>query len=104
MGQCIIVLGQGPNGVLIYDKYKDFTAHYNAVNSKQIVNTAGAGNALFACFLHYFLKTGDSKTAIHKALLFASNYIGYMGTSNGFMTEEELEHWDNLIWNPRNAM
>ena len=100
----IIVLGQGENGVLIYDKYKDFSAHYNAVNSKQIVNTAGAGNALFACFLHYFLKTGDSKISIHKALLFASNYIGYMGTSNGFMTEEQLEHWDNLIWNPRNAM
>jgi ribokinase len=99
----IIILGQGDKGVMIYDKAKEYTAHYDAVNTRQIVNTAGAGNALFACFLHYYLKTADSKLAIHKASLFASNKIGYMGTSNGFMTEEQLEQWDNLIWNPRNA-
>ncbi|MBE5916932.1 MAG: carbohydrate kinase family protein [Pseudobutyrivibrio ruminis] len=99
----IIILGQGENGAIIYDKNKDFTVHYDAVNTKQVVNNAGAGNALFACFLHYYLKTADSKLSIHKALLFASNKIGYMGTSNGFMTEEQLEQWDNLIWNPRGA-
>ena len=100
----IIILGQGEKGAIIYDKVKDFTVHYDAVNSGQIVNTAGAGNALFACFLHYFLKTGDSKVAVHKALLFAANKIGYMGTSNGFMTEEQLEHWDEVIWNPRGML
>ena len=100
----IILLGQGEQGVVMYDKNKEFTAHYDPVRSGQIVNTAGAGNALFACFLHYYLKTQDSKVAIHKALLFAANKIGYMGTSNGFMTEEQLEHWDQLIWNPRNSM
>ncbi|MBO6214367.1 MAG: carbohydrate kinase family protein [Lachnospiraceae bacterium] len=100
----IIILGQGAQGVIIYDKVKDFTVHYDAVRAGNIVNTAGAGNALFACFLHYYLKTGDSKAAIHKALLFAANKIGYMGTSNGFMTEEQLEQWDQLIWNPRGVM
>lgn len=100
----IIILGQGEKGVIIYDKTKDFSAHYDAVSSGQIVNTAGAGNALFACFLHYYEKTGDSKTAIHKALLFAAHKIGYMGTSNGFMTEDQLEQWDQVIWNPRGVM
>lgn len=97
----IIMLGQGEKGVIIYDKQKDFTVHYDPVNSDQIVNTAGAGNAHFACFLHYYLKTGDSKIAIHKALLFAAHKIGYMGTSNGFMTEDQLEQWEQLIWDPR---
>ncbi len=100
----IIIFGQGPEGVTIFDKAKDFMVHYDAVKSTQIVNTAGAGNALFACFLHYYQKTGDSKAAIHKALLFAANKIGYMGTSNGFMTEEQLEHWEQLIWNPRGTL
>ncbi len=100
----IIILGQGAQGVIIFDKMKEFTVHYDAVKSSHIVNTAGAGNALFACFLHYYQKTGDSKAAIHKALLFAANKIGYMGTSNGFMTEEQLEHWEKLIWNPRGTM
>ena len=99
----IIILGQGEKGALLYDKHKDFTAHYDPVRSGQIVNTAGAGNAMFACFLHYYLKTADSKVAVHKALLFAANKIGYMGTSNGFMTEEQLEQWDEIIWNPRGA-
>lgn len=100
----IIIFGQGPQGVIIYDKVKEFTVHYDAVKSSQIVNTAGAGNALFACFLHYYMKAGDSKTAIRKALLFAANKISYMGTSNGFMTEEQLEQWEELIWNPRGTL
>ena len=100
----IIILGQGGQGAIIYDKDKDFIVHYNAVKSVHIVNTAGAGNAFFACFLHYYQKTGDSKAAIHKALLFAANKIGYMGTSNGFMTEDQLEQWEHLVWNPRGQM
>ncbi len=100
----IIIFGQGGKGVILFDKEKEITVHYDAVKSSQIVNTAGAGNALFACFLHYYQKTGDSKTAIHKALLFAANKIGYMGTSNGFMTEDQLEQWENLIWNPRGTL
>ncbi len=100
----IIIFGQGGQGLIIYDKQKEVTVHYDAVKSVQIVNTAGAGNALFACFLHYYIKNGDSKNAIHKALLFAANKIGYMGTSNGFMTEQQLDAWEQLIWNPRGTM
>ncbi len=100
----IIIFGQGGQGVIMYDKHRDFTVHYDAVKSGHIVNTAGAGNALFACFLHYYLKTGDSKAAIHKGLLFTANKIGYMGTSNGFMTEEQLDEWEQLIWYPRGPL
>ena len=44
------------------------------------------------------METRDSSKAVKNALLFASYKIGYMGTSNGFMTNEQLEQWRNLIW------
>lgn len=97
----IIILGQGEQGVILYDRYREIKVHYDPVKSVKIVNMAGSDNAFFACFLHYFMKTEDPKMAVHKALLFSSHKIGYMGTSNGFMTEEQLDHWDELVWNPR---
>ncbi len=97
-GTEIIILGQGSEGLIIYDKNNDMIAHYKTVKTNGVVNTVGAGNALFACFLHYYQETGDAVNAIKNALLFASYKIGYMGTSNGFMTVEQMEQWRNLIW------
>ena len=97
-GTEIIILGQGSEGLILFDKTQDLRVHYNTVKTNEVVNTIGAGNALFACFLHYYLENGDSVNAIKNALLFASYKIGYMGTSNGFMTTEQLTQWRNLIW------
>ena len=97
-GTEIIILGQGSEGLILFDKTKDIRAHYKTVKTNEVVNTIGAGNALFACFLHYYMETGDSVNAIKNALLFASYKIGYMGTSNGFMTTDQLDQWRNLIW------
>lgn len=94
----IIILGQGSSGLVLYDKEKNIIAHYDSVNTHKTVNTAGAGNALFSCFLHFYNKTHDSVFAVKNALLFASYKVGFVGTSNGFMTEEEIAHWRNLIW------
>lgn len=100
-GTDVIILGEDEGGCILYDRYRKIKVHYDPVKSTKIVNTAGAGNAFFACFLHYFMKTEDPKMAVHKALLFASHKIGYLGTSNGFMTEEQLDHWDEVVWNPK---
>ena len=97
-GTEIIILGQGSEGLILFDKTRDIRAHYKTVKTNEVVNTIGAGNALFACFLHYYMETGDSVNAIKNALLFASYKIGYMGTSNGFMTTDQLDQWRNLIW------
>lgn len=94
----IIILGQGAEGLILYDKNKNIIAHYNTVRTHKIVNTVGAGNALFSCFIHYYNKTKDSVFAVKNAMLFASYKIGFMGTSCGFMTEEEITRWRNLIW------
>lgn len=94
----IILLGQGADGLILYDKKKNIIAHYNTVKTHGVNNTVGAGNALFSCFLHFYNKTRDSVFAVKNALLFASYKIGFMGTSNGFMTEEQIAQWRNLIW------
>ena len=97
-GTEVIILGQGSGGLILFDKTKNLRVHYKTVKTNEVVNTIGAGNALFACFLPYYLETGDSVNAIKNALLFASYKIGYMGTSNGFMTTDQLDQWRNLIW------
>lgn len=94
----IIILGQGAAGLILYDKNKNIIAHYNTVKTHKTVNTVGTGNALFSCFLHFYNKTKDSVFAVKNAMLFASYKIGFMGTSSGFMTEEEISLWRNLIW------
>ncbi len=94
----IIILGQGSDGLILYDRKRGINVHYNTVKTNEVVNTAGAGNALLACFLHFYLETGDSTAAIKDALLFASYKIGYVGTSTGFLTVEQLKQWRNLIW------
>ena len=94
----IVILGQGADGLIIYSRNIGTYVHYKPVKTNESVNTVGAGNALFSCFLHYYNKTGDSTLAIKHALLFASYKIGFVGTSNGFMTEEQIETWHALIW------
>jgi len=97
-GNEIIILGQGEKGLIIYSKKDNILVHYNTVKTNEVVNTVGAGEALFSCFLHFYLKTGEPIHAIKNAILFASYKIGFVGSSRGFMTEEEIEHWHSLIW------
>lgn len=94
----VIILGQGANGLILYNEKDGTYAHFNSVKTNEVVNTVGAGNALFSCFLHYYNKTGDATFSIKNALLFASYKIGFIGTSNGFMTEKQIEDWRSLIW------
>ena len=94
----IIILGRGASGVTIFSRDDDLLAQYKPVKTKDIVNTAGAGNSLFSCFLHCYIAHNVAVHSIKNALLFASYKIGYMGTSQGFLREDELEQWYHLIW------
>lgn len=96
--QKIIIIGIGSKGVILYTREDNSILEYKPVKTNEIVNTVGAGNAMFSAFLHYYVKTGDAKESIKNALLFASYKIGFIGTSNGFMTEEQIEQWRRLIW------
>lgn len=94
-----ILMGMGKEGVMMYTREDNLVVPYDSVHIKYVKNTVGAGNALFSCFLHYYLKTNNFHDAVKYALLFAAYKIGYVGTSKGFMTEAEMENWYDLIWN-----
>ena len=52
-----------------------------AVEMRPVVNTAGAGDALFACFLHFYWDGQTPLSASRKALVFASYKVGENGAA-----------------------
>jgi len=87
----IIVITMGEKGLLIYTKEKGEIKYYHAIKTREVVNSIGAGDALFSCFIHYYNKTRDAYYSIKLATIFASYKIGENGGSNGFISEEQLE-------------
>jgi len=88
--QKIIVITMGENGLVMYVKDKCKIKHFPAIKTREVVNTIGAGDALFSCFIHFYCNTNDPYYSIQLAMLFASYKIGENGGSKGFITEEEL--------------
>jgi ribokinase len=86
----IIVVGMGENGLLMYIRETDEIKNYKAVRTRKIVNTIGAGDALFSAFIYFINKTKDPYYSIEKALIFASYKIGEKGAAEGFLSEKEL--------------
>ena len=87
----MIVLGRGSKGAALYQPGDRQFHELPAVQVGPVVNTVGAGDALFSSFLHGFAKGLSPLEALHRAQLFASAKIGTSGASKGFITEEQLE-------------
>lgn len=87
----ILVIGLGSEGALLYVKKDGFIGRFKAVKTREIINTIGAGDALFSSFIHYYNKTQDPYSSLKKAMVFASYKIGEKGAAQGFMAEKELE-------------
>lgn len=87
----IIVLGMGKNGALMYVKEEDEFFELPAVNVNTVVNTVGAGDALFSGFIHYYAKGFSPIECLKRAEIFASYKIGFDGAAVGFCDEEMLE-------------
>lgn len=86
----IFVVGMGARGALLYEReYDRFTA-VPAVTTRPVVNTVGAGDALFSSFVHFYVKGNDPIEALQKAVVFASYKIGESGASKGFLSEDAL--------------
>jgi len=86
----IIVITMGENGLVMYVKEKREIKRFPAIQTREVVNTIGAGDALFSCFIHFYCDTKDPYYSIQLATLFASYKIGESGGAKGFLTEEEL--------------
>lgn len=61
-----------------------------AVTPRGVMNTSGAGDALFASFLHGWLATGNPTKALEDAVLHAGWKIGDTFPSSVSLTEDEL--------------
>lgn len=94
----IIVLGRGSKGVLMYLGEKDEFVELSAVKTGEVVNTVGAGDALFSAFVHFYAKGIEAAECLKRAQVFASLKIAYNGASLGFTSEEEIERWYEEIY------
>jgi ribokinase len=86
----ICVIGMGKSGTLLAYKPDKFIGLYPPLVTRPIINTIGAGDALFSAFIDNFAKTSDPYLSIQKAILFASYKIGSIGAAEGFLSEHEL--------------
>lgn len=94
-GTEIVVIGLGTQGALLAVKANNFCERLPAMQVRPVVNTIGAGDALFSAFNHFYRTSHDPYTALQKAILFASYKIGSDGAAAGFLTEAEIEGWNS---------
>lgn len=89
----VLVIAMGAEGALLAIKKDNFIERIPAVSTRPVVNTIGAGDALFSSFLHFYVKQGDPYLALRKAMVFASYKIGAASASDGFLDEAGVEEY-----------
>jgi sugar/nucleoside kinase (ribokinase family) len=88
-GCAIVGVGLGSDGCLL--GLRDGTlVTADALAPRGVVSTAGAGDALFASFLHAWLATGNPVTALETAVLHAGWKIGDTFPGASSLTQAEL--------------
>ena len=93
----IIVMGRGSKGALMYLRDDNRFHEMPAGHVGDVVNTVGAGDALFSAFIHYYGKGLHPVECLRRAQVFAAAKIRTSGASRGFVTEGEIE--EMLLWN-----
>ena len=79
----------------MYLKAEDRFVELPAVQVGTVVNSVGAGDALFSGFIHIYAKGLSPVDAVVRAQFFASAKIRVSGASKGFVAEEFLENLVN---------
>lgn len=89
-GNRILVLGRGSRGAAMYLPREGRYLEQPAAQVGPVVNTVGAGDALFSAFLHFYVQGLSPEEALCLAQRFAAAKIRCNGAAQGFLTEEEL--------------
>lgn len=92
-GNEIIVLGRGSKGAAMYLRETGRILEMPAVSAGQVVNTVGAGDALFSAFIHDIARGVAPAEALYRAQIFAAHKIMVSGASNGFVSEATVDAW-----------
>ena len=87
----IIVLGRGGKGAALWKNRDGSILELPSVQVGEIVNTVGAGDALFSGFLHHYAAGCTPEEALIRAQIFASAKIRASGGAKGFISEEIIE-------------
>jgi ribokinase len=86
----IIVIGLGDQGAMLGLLETRSITQIPAIQTRPILNTIGAGDALFSAFLHTYQSTNDPILSLQNAVLFASYKIGSIGAAEGFIDAQAL--------------
>ena len=87
----VAVVGLGARGALLAVRGDGFVGRYPAVCTRPVVNTIGAGDALFSAFVQAYARSGDPYHALERAIIFASYKIGTAGAADGFLDAAGLD-------------
>lgn len=85
-----LVIGLGSEGALLAERGRA-PKRVPAVTPRSVINTIGAGDALFSAFLDGWLRYGDAAGALARAVYYAGWKIGENGGAAGLMTAAELD-------------
>ncbi len=91
----IVLLGMGGDGCLLAVRDRP-PRRLPALAPHGVLDTTGAGDALCAGFLHYWLATGDPDAAARRAVLVAGCAVGSAGTA----VHVTARHIDDLLRAP----
>ena len=89
----IIVMGCGNRGAIMYARENETENQYyeqSAVVTDKIINTVGAGDALFSAFVSLYANGYSPLDSLTLAQKFAAYKIGFDGAAKGFLTMKEL--------------
>ncbi|WP_172198014.1 carbohydrate kinase family protein [Niveibacterium sp. COAC-50] len=80
----VLVVGLGAGGALLSERGAD-ALHVPAIAPRGVVNTIGAGDALFSAFVDQTLRGTRAPLALRNAALFAGTKISESGATCGLM-------------------
>jgi len=86
----MLIAGLGADGAMIAHRDDIKPTRLPVVSARPVVNTIGAGDALFSGFLHGWLQHHHHVEALRHAIVFAAWKIGEKAASEGFLTAIEL--------------
>jgi len=96
-GTEVVVIGLGEQGALLAVRQDNAIQRFPAVYTRPVVNSIGAGDALFSAFLHSYIQSGDAYRSLRRAMIFASYKIGVASAAEGFLDERGLEEWASKL-------
>jgi len=87
----VVVIGLGSRGALLAVRDAGTLERIPTVHTRKVINTIGAGDALFSAFCHSYFTDHDPQVAIRKAMVFSSYKIGARSAADGFLDVASLE-------------